>query len=486
MNSPTSFVLFFLIFLFVTNESLSQNGNSPGAPWKTLGNTIKEGRFIGTLNAADFVMKTNDTERARITQTGRVGIGTDSPGAKLMLVGEDDLPTSSAFNVTNSSLQSLLHVKSDGKTGLGTGSPLSTLQIQQGTDADLDVNTGAGYLIVGNPAGENIVLDNNEIMARDAGNASAPAFSSTLHVQADGGDVRFHNNLDPSKKVIITGDGTVGIGTTTPDASLDINGNMSFDGSEGDKVSLFGSRFGQTNMYGFGIATNSLYYKANGSHKWYSQTNPGSSDAKMTLNSQGFLGLGTEFPNVTMVIEANNARLALRDNAGDNSANSARIELLENAGGNFNDGSFLWWNGAEDKLLIGTKEGGTNTNVMVINHSGLNVGIGTSQPDDNYRLSVNGKVRCKEVVVETGWPDFVFEEDYHLLPLEEVNAHIEEHGHLPGIPSAKEVEENGIGVGQIESLLLQKIEELTLYMIDMKEENEKLKNRVAELENRMD
>ena len=93
-----------------------------------------------------------------------------------------------------------------------------------------------------------------------------------------------------------------------------------------------------------------------------------------------------------------------------------------------------------------------------------NVGIGTFDPG-SYKLAVNGHIRAKEVVVETGWSDFVFEEGYELPSLEEVECHIQEKGHLKDIPSAAEVAENGVSLGKMDAKLLQKIEELTLYTL---------------------
>lgn len=94
-----------------------------------------------------------------------------------------------------------------------------------------------------------------------------------------------------------------------------------------------------------------------------------------------------------------------------------------------------------------------------------NVGIGTT-PSTSYRMSVNGSIRSKEIIVETGWSDFVFEEGYDLATLEDVEAYILKHGHLKDIPSATEVEKNGISLGKMNKLLLMKIEEMTLYMIE--------------------
>ncbi len=102
---------------------------------------------------------------------------------------------------------------------------------------------------------------------------------------------------------------------------------------------------------------------------------------------------------------------------------------------------------------------------MTITPSG-EVGIGTTDPGQEWRLAVNGKIRAKEIKVETGWSDFVFEKDYDLPTLEEVEKHINDKGHLKDIPSAAEVAKNGILLGDMDSKLLQKIEELTLYQIE--------------------
>ncbi|MBD1263215.1 hypothetical protein HZY62_21695 [Maribacter polysiphoniae] len=108
---------------------------------------------------------------------------------------------------------------------------------------------------------------------------------------------------------------------------------------------------------------------------------------------------------------------------------------------------------------------------FVVNSLG-NVGIGTTSLDS--KLAVNGNIHAKEVKVDLmGWPDYVFNENYDLPSLKEVEKHINEKGHLINIPSAKEVEANGIELGEMNKLLLEKIEELTLYVL---EQEKKLKN----------
>lgn len=111
------------------------------------------------------------------------------------------------------------------------------------------------------------------------------------------------------------------------------------------------------------------------------------------------------------------------------------------------------------------------------------VGIGTTGIASGVKLQVGGKVKCQEVeVAVTPWPDHVFQADYNLMPLNEVEAFISANKHLPGVPSEAEVASNGVNVGQMNATLLQKIEELTLYMIDLKKENDALKVRVNNLE----
>ncbi|EFK58570.1 hypothetical protein U0038_06445 [Sphingobacterium spiritivorum] len=94
-----------------------------------------------------------------------------------------------------------------------------------------------------------------------------------------------------------------------------------------------------------------------------------------------------------------------------------------------------------------------------------NVGIGTTTPTE--RLSVNGNIRAREIKVETNnWPDYVFEEDYKLTPLAEVETFIKANKHLPEVPSAREIEEDGLSLGEMNKLMMKKIEELTLHLIE--------------------
>jgi len=127
---------------------------------------------------------------------------------------------------------------------------------------------------------------------------------------------------------------------------------------------------------------------------------------------------------------------------------------------------------------------------LVVTSSGF-VGIGTASPKE--LLSVNGNIRSREIKVEDqNWPDYVFKPGYKLPTLTEVKKYIDEHQHLEGLPSAEQVAKDGLSLGEMNRLLAQKVEELTLYLIEkdrevktQKQEFDKLQQQLIKLEKRM-
>jgi hypothetical protein len=117
--------------------------------------------------------------------------------------------------------------------------------------------------------------------------------------------------------------------------------------------------------------------------------------------------------------------------------------------------------------------------------NGGNVGIGTSTPQ--AKLAVNGDIFAKKIkVTQTGWPDYVFYKTYSPMPLVELKRYVDLNNHLPEIPSADQVQKDGIDLGDNQVLLLKKIEELTLYIINQDKEIEKLKAKNALFQEQLD
>lgn len=176
-------------------------------------------------------------------------------------------------------------------------------------------------------------------------------------------------------------------------------------------------------------------------------------------NETGKVGIG----NVT----SPSAKLHIKADSGE------RADLMLEATGT----SAIYFKNTDNSISL-------TGNIMTLSASGFsytngNVAIGT-MPNNDYKLAVKGIIRSEEVVVElmTSWPDYVFDSDYSLPKLKEVKAFVSENGHLPGLPNASQVSENGLGLGEMNAKLLEKIEELTLYIIEQEERIQKLEEKL--------
>lgn len=189
-------------------------------------------------------------------------------------------------------------------------------------------------------------------------------------------------------------------------------------------------------------------------------------DVKMTILASGSVGIGTINPDPNFQMDIAN-RIRLRSGGG---FNTAGIGF-----NNPDNSAVIAFVGVKDASAIGFYGNNSGWGLHMNTNTG-NVGIGTDNP--TYKLSVLGNIRCTEAVVETGWADFVFDEEYRLASLDEVEKFIQANNHLPNIPPASEIQKNGLRLGEIQTKMMAKIEELTLYIIQQQKELDAIKKEL--------
>lgn len=198
---------------------------------------------------------------------------------------------------------------------------------------------------------------------------------------------------------------------------------------------------------------------------------------RMTLDNMGNVGVGTTLPNMKFHVSGGDVKIqeATPGLFFHNTADDLLGEIHINSSDNLEIEAQL------GNIVFQT----VDFTRMIINEAG-NVGIGTLSVPAGYRLAIDGNMICEEVWVRnsTNWPDYVFKSDYKRLPLKDLEQKIQELGHLPNIPSEVEVAE-GYQVSEMQKKLLEKIEELTLYLIEEHHKNEALQNRLNQLEKEM-
>ncbi len=124
------------------------------------------------------------------------------------------------------------------------------------------------------------------------------------------------------------------------------------------------------------------------------------------------------------------------------------------------------------------------SDAVVLQPSSGSVVLGSYTPAAGYKLSVKGKLMCEEARVQLSgaWPDYVFADEYELPTLQAVEASIKINKHLPNMPPAAEVAKNGFDLGDMNKRLLEKVEELTLYIIQLKKDNDAVVERLNKIE----
>jgi hypothetical protein len=308
--------------------------------------------------------------------------------------------------------------------------------------------------------------------------------------------------------------GNVGIGTTTPELPLDVNGSGTTSARIGtnaiadfwgttDRARLLvgnsnntngGSRSQALYMYGWNLASTGYECKwelgtdfyMNGTNDFYFW-NGLLSKAPLYISSTGNIGVGTMSPSSRLAVfgSSNTGDLTVTTSSSSSTISVASL-LSPNA-----SGDTYWSVGRSLSLgkaaLFGfSNVGSTSTYAFLTTYgrpaadfavtSTGNVGIGTTSPDQ--KLTVNGTIHSSAVVVNNAipMPDYVFQPSYKLIDLPSLNEYLHKYHHLPEIPSDGQIQKEGLNLGQMNTLLLKKVEELTLYLIEKDQQFKKQKD----------
>ena len=340
-----------------------------------------------------------------------------------------------------------------GNVGIGTLTPGATLQIGGGSGS-LHVGGNTGLLL--KPSiGDRALMElhspdgKNRLVLQSLSGASylASVEAKPLLLQSSGGNVGI-GTADPSGKLHIV-DTNVNIRTSEGSSNGWSKNSLTVEGNPDSKYSTLKITSGHAAVSDKGL----LNVDRSGKSYLY-------------VRMDGNVGIGTLTPGATLQIGGGSGSLHVGGNTGlllkPSIGDRALMELHSPDGANRL--VFQSLSGASYLASLDAKP-------LLLQNSGGNVGIGTNNP--TQKLSVNGTIQAKEIIVNTGWSDFVFDNNYKLRPLTELEQFVKTNKHLPEIPSQQQVEKNGVQLGDISSKLLMKIEELTLYII---EQNKKINN----------
>ena len=285
-------------------------------------------------------------------------------------------------------------------------------------------------------------------------------------VTSSSGQLEWQNKADSDWDVfansVYTINRNVGIGQNAPDTKLHIISNDENDGSTGAiKIETPGTGGNPDQlMFIDGNEIDAFAGDANGDNDMLMLQNNSQGDVNMVIGG-GHVGIGKE--------NAGNTKLLIHQNTSfEPNLTLSKLGSMLNL-----DNNSIW---AEDELggyePLDIQQYGA---LILSRHNGV-VGVGTSNVPDGYKLAVHGKIVTEEVLVQNfaDWPDYVFKEDYDLMNLKELKQYIETHKHLPNVPSETEVYAKGIELGEMQKTLMEKIEELTLYILQQEDRIQKL------------
>lgn len=286
--------------------------------------------------------------------------------------------------------------------------------------------------------------------------------------------------------------GNIGIGKTNPGYKLDVNGNLftknyiyvEGSGNEGGKLAIRNSQktsIGEAIQWEIKNTTGSYH----GNSLQFCSYGGGVSENKLTLTDAGNVGIGTMKPQYKLHVDGNlyAKNYIYVEGTGNEGGKLAILNSQKTAVGQASNWEIKNTTGAYhgNSLQFCSYGGGVSENKLTLTDAG-NIGIGTMHP--TVKLDVIGTIRAEEVKVCLNQGcDFVFEPDYKLMSLNELDNFIQKNKHLPEVAPAAVMESEGIGLSEMNALLLQKIEELTLYVISqdkqIKEQNERIKKLEA-------
>ncbi len=384
--------------------------------------------------------------------------------------------------------------ESGSNVGIGIPSPSGKLEV-------LDQSNGNQLVIsrnlLGGGEGPGIIFKNmvNSGTIEKIGGIESQLTNGATGAVAGSLNLFTINNSNKVNAISIIPNGDVGIGTAAPAGVLEVLGQTNGDeivisrnflaGGEGPGIT-FKNMVNSGTIEKIGGIESQLMSGATGavagSLNLFTINNSLKVNA-ISVTPNGNVGIGTAAPAGVLEVlgQTNGDEIVISRNflAGGegpgitfkNMVNSGTIEKIGGIESQLTSGST---GAVAGSLNLFTINNSTKVNALSVASNG-NVGIGTADTK-GYKLAINGNVRTKEIVVETiNWPDYVFKSSYHLPSLKDLEGYTNINRHLPEMPTAEEISEKGQNLGEMNKLLVKKIEELTLYMIDLKKDNDALK-----------
>jgi hypothetical protein len=289
----------------------------------------------------------------------------------------------------------------------------------------------------------------------------------------------------PDSSLSIASNGNLGLGTSTPAQDIHvISGNspairLEQDGTGGPSARTWDVGANETSFFVRDVTNSSAVPF---------QVRAGAPTSSIDVAANGNVGIGTSSPSVRLDVKANTSGAAVARVQNSSATGYSGFEYLNNAGnataflGTDNANGFTRFNSIQNFPIVILTE---SVERMRVTSAG-SVGIGTSSPSS--KLHVNGgdiRVSGGSFIddgVTLNAPDYVFEPDYSLMPIEELRAFVAREKRLPNVPSARDIKSQGLNLSQFQMRLLEKVEELTLYTLTQQEQIAKLTERLAALE----